>query len=89
MFGSMLDLVPPAGFEPALTAPEAWHHLAPTSGNVPTGDPSGHVLGTGRITAGHALGAAGSGGWAGASEVGGRRVAAARLRWHCASCRTG
>jgi hypothetical protein len=30
----------------------AWHQLALTSGNVPTGDPSGHVLGTARIAAG-------------------------------------
>ncbi len=30
---------------------KALHHLALTSGNVPTGDPSGHVLGTGQITA--------------------------------------
>src|SRR5215475_3312355 len=33
----------------------AWHHLPLTSGNVLTGDPSGYVLGTGRITAGHGL----------------------------------
>jgi hypothetical protein len=33
----------------------AWHHLALTSGNVPAGDPFGHILGTGRITAGHGL----------------------------------
>ena len=30
-----------------------WHYLALTSGNVPAGDPVGHVLGTEQRTAGH------------------------------------